>query len=101
MTTELHPGAYRLAPNCKAFVRDGRVIVSPKKSTAIECNRCRDCRHFAYGRATYGGWQHSAICKLRPKTYRYDTEKKNGTIFYATQANKMACDKFEPNTESV
>lgn len=99
MNTSLQPGAYALPPNCKAFVRNGTVIVSLKKRTAIECNRCRDCRHFAYGYATYGSHLNSPICKLRPKTYRYDSEKKNDHIFYATQPSKPACNNFTPKTD--
>lgn len=39
---ELTAGVYPLAPDCKAFVRDGKVIVSIKKRTCVQCDRCRD-----------------------------------------------------------
>lgn len=96
MNRKLTAGIYELPPTCKAFVRDGKIIVSLKRNTAPDCNRCRDCAHFAYGCATYGGFQHSPVCHLRPKTYRYDPYQKNGSIFYGTQPSKPACDKFQP-----
>lgn len=93
MTTELSPGLYRLPPNCKAFVRDGKVIVSLKKKVVDICPRCRDCKHFGYGRATAGGWNQSPICRLRPKTIK--SYHRPDPIYYSTLASRKACDKFE------
>lgn len=93
----LNPGAYNLPPDCKAFVRDGKVIVSIKKRTCVQCDRCRDCKHFGFGFATAGGWDKATVCKARPKQvkyYRTERTRQEG-IYYATLATNRACEKFE------
>lgn len=97
---QLQPGAYNLPPNCKAFVRDGQVIVSVKKRTSVQCDRCRDCKYFDHGYATAGGWNKATICKARPKNIKYYGSGRARTegVYYATLAPNRACEKFEPNT---
>lgn len=97
---QLQPGAYELPPNCKAFVRDGKVIVSVKKRTSVQCDRCRDCRFFGLGHATMGSYRQTTVCKTRPKDvkhYRSERARTEG-VYYATLAPNRACEKFEPNT---
>lgn len=97
--TPLHPGAYNLAPDCKAFVRDGKVIVSIKKRTCVQCDRCRDCKHFGQGYAT-GGGNYTSICKMRPKKLRYHAPGvPPAEVYYATLSFTKACDKFEPKNQ--
>lgn len=43
--TTLAPGAYTLPNNCRAFVRNGKVIVSLKCGANDTTPRCRDCKH--------------------------------------------------------
>lgn len=93
---QLQPGAYPLPPNCRAFVRDGKVIVSLKKRTSVQCDRCRDCKYFGHGFAT-GGGNYTAICKARPKKVKYHAfNVPRDAVYYATLAPNRACEKFEP-----
>lgn len=93
---QLQPGAYPLPPNCRAFVRDGKVIVSLKKKISEQCARCRSCKYFAHGFAT-GGGNYTAVCKARPKKVKYHAfNVPPGEVYYATLAINKACDKYEP-----
>lgn len=48
MNSELQPGAYPLPNNCRAFVRNGKVIVC-QKCNVDDIPRCRDCRSTYWG----------------------------------------------------
>lgn len=98
--TELMPGAYTLPNNCRAFVRNGKVIVSLKCGTE-DIPRCRDCKHCVRGKSTYNQWTISTVCELQPKTNR---GYKNPKIikqkrYYSVRPSDAACDKYEPKNE--
>lgn len=95
----LTPGAYTLPNNCRAFVRNGKVIVSLKCGTA-DIPRCRDCKHCVRKMSRYNQFYASPVCEMQPKTNR---GYKNPEIirqqrFYAVRPSDAACDKFEPKT---
>lgn len=97
---ELTAGVYPLAPDCKAFVRDGKVIVSQKRRVVDETPRCRNCKHFGKGHSLYNQRHDSPVCFARPK----ENGRMNGYAadvcaqkrYYATQGQFRACNKYTP-----
>lgn len=97
---ELQPGAYQLPNNCKAFVRNGKVIVSLKRGAA-DIPRCRDCQHCIRAQKQYNQWCASPVCKMQPKENR---GYKNPTItkqkrYYSVRPSDAACEHFTPKTD--
>lgn len=91
-TTELLPG--------KAFVRNGKVIVSLKRGAA-DIPRCRDCKHCVRAKSKYNQHYASPVCEMQPKSNR---GYKNPTIteqkrFYSVRPSDAACEKYEPKNE--
>lgn len=97
---KLSPGAYELPNDCKAFVRGGVVYVS-KKHIVEKCDRCRDCKHFGYGRNAYNQEVHTLVCFKRPKTNKSYLGKPAGkqVRFYAVIPSARACELFEPKNQ--
>ncbi len=97
--TELTQGVYPLAPDCKAFVRDGKVIVSSKRKVIDTTPRCRDCRHFGMGHSKYNQRHDSPVCLARPKdngNTGYAPQIRTQQRYYSTQGCFRACNKFNP-----
>lgn len=101
--TPLTTGAYAIAPNCKAFVRGGMVIVSEKRRPIAPDNtpRCRDCKHFGKGQIQYNGaWRD--VCLNRPKfNGRHNAYPKHvikQQRYFAAYPGDKACDQYEPIT---
>lgn len=96
---QLSPGAYKLPPDCKAFVRDGRVIVSKKWTTKRECKRCADCIHLGKGRITYYDQPNRSVCLARKKTNGrhncYPKEYSSRQRYFAASPNDVACELFK------
>ena len=95
----LTPGAYTLPNDCKAFVRNGKVIVSCKCGAA-DIPRCRDCKHCIRAQKQYNQWYASPVCKMQPKANRgyNNPEIKRQQRYYAVRPSDAACDKYEPIT---
>lgn len=93
---ELSPGVYELRNDCKAFVRDGKVIVS-KKRVFEKCDRCRDCKHCGHGRNAYNQEMHTLVCFKKPKTNKSYLSKPAGkqVRYYAVNPSAKACEMFE------
>lgn len=100
LNTLLTPGAYLLPNDCRAFVRNGKVIVS-RKCSVPDIPRCRDCKYCIRAKSKYNQYYASPVCKLQPKTNR---GYKNPSItrqqrFYAVRPSDAACDKYEPREQ--
>nr|DAL02874.1 MAG TPA: hypothetical protein [Caudoviricetes sp.] len=95
--TTLTPGAYKLPNNCKAFVRNGMVIVS-RKWIADDTPRCRDCKHCIRAKSKYNQYYASPVCDMQPKTNRgyNNPEITSQKRFYSVRPSDAACDKYEP-----
>lgn len=97
---ELTAGVYPLAPECKAFVRDGKVIVSQKRRVVDETPRCRNCKHFGEGHSKYNQRHNSPVCFARPKENGlmngYAPDERTQQRYYATQGQFRACNKYTP-----
>lgn len=101
----LTQGAYPIAPDCTAFVRGGKVIVTRKKKAIDETPRCRNCKHFGRGRNRYNQRHDSPVCFARPKTNGltngYPADVQEQQRYYATQPAYRACEMYQPvNTPS-
>lgn len=97
---ELQPGSYQLPNNCKAFVRNGKVIVSLKHGVA-DIPRCRDCQHCIRAKKQYNQWYTSPVCELQPKTNRgyNNPEVKRQQRYYSVRPCDAACERFTPKTD--
>ena len=92
------PGAYTLPNNCRAFVRNGKVIVSLKCGANDTIPRCRDCKHCVRAESAYNRYYVSPVCDLQPKANRGysnpDTNRQKR--FYSIRPSDTACEKYEP-----
>lgn len=98
--TTLTTGVYSLPPDCKAMVRDGKVIVTAKKKVIDRVPRCRECKHFALGQSKHSQRYPSPVCLMRPKengNTGYPEGVRSQTRYYSTLDCNKACDKFEPS----
>lgn len=96
--TPLAPGAYTLPNNCRAFVRNGKVIVTLKCGANDTIPRCRDCKHCVHAKSKYNQYYASPVCDLQPKTNRGYTKPEITAQprFYAVRPSDAACKKYEP-----
>lgn len=76
----------------------GKVIVSKKMRTCVQCNRCEDCAHFGKGLIQYNGGVRN-VCFARPKPngrnngYKpYITSQQR---YFAAQPRQKACELFK------
>lgn len=94
----LAPGAYQLPPDCTAFVRAGKVIVSKKLRTCVQCDRCEDCAHFGKGQIQYNGGARN-VCLARPKpngrNNGYKPHITSQQRYFAAQPRQKACELFK------
>lgn len=98
--TTLTTGVYELPPDCKAMVRDGKVIVTPKKKAVDRTPRCRECKHFAQGFSKYNQRYPSPVCLMRPKengNTGYSEPVRSQRRYYSTLVCNKVCDKYEPS----
>lgn len=97
-TMQLMPGAYTLPNNCRAFVRNGKVIVSLKSNANDTTPRCRDCKHCVRAKSKYNQYYASPVCKMQPKSNRgySNADIKSQKRFYSVRPSDRACDKYEP-----
>lgn len=95
--TTLTPGAYSLPNDCKAFVRNGKAIVSRKRN-ADDTPRCRDCKHCVRAKSKYNQYYVSPVCDLQPKTNRgyINPDINRQKRFYSIRPSDVACEKYEP-----
>lgn len=102
---QLSPGAYTLPPDCKAFVRGGRVIVSKKQTSSPKRGRCGDCLHFGKGRITYTDQPNRDVCLVRKKTNGrhncYPKEYSSRQRYFAAWSRDIACDLFKPKNNNL
>lgn len=94
---QLQPGAYPLPNNCRAFVRNGKVIVSLKSTSTDNTPRCRDCAHCIMAKKQYNQYYASPVCKMQPKEnkgYRTPAIKKQQR-YYAVRPSDAACEHFK------
>lgn len=100
MNSELQPGAYPLPNNCRAFVRNGKVIVY-HKCGVDNIPRCRDCRFNILGKSRYNQRYPSPVCEKQPKTNKgyANHEVKQQQRFYSVRPCDAACELFAPKQE--
>lgn len=96
----LAPGAYSLPDNCRAFVRNGKVIVALKCSANDTSPRCRDCRHCVRAKSKYNQYYASPVCGLQPKANRgyRKPDVLTQPRFYSVRPSDAACKQYEPRT---
>lgn len=84
----LDVGFYDLPNGCKAFVRDGKVYVSPKWQARDETKRCKSCKHYKTGRIYPGTPKYGMVCLKKPKF-------KNPNCYYVACWLDKACALYE------
>lgn len=101
-TVILTTGVYKIAPECRAVIKEGNVYVS-RRITPIEEPRCRNCKYFAQGQSKYNqGRFKSNICLKKPKKNGhtgYAPQVREQQRYYSTQPSYRACEHYEVATD--
>lgn len=99
---KLFVGEYKLDTDCRAYVRNGKVIVC-KKKPSDDTPRCRDCKHCVMGRSKYNQRYEHPVCKLQPKKNKgYSNHAiTRQQRFYAVRESDAKCSKYEPKELAI
>ncbi len=96
---KLTKGIYPLANDCKASVRDGKVIVSYKRNAVAGIIRCRTCKFFGMGRSMSNQSFDSPVCLNRPKRYgNIGCCNNDEQLYYTTRTYNRACYDYLPKS---
>lgn len=101
---ELPIGIYDIPKDCLAVVQGNKVEIRKKKNLPLEPPqyRCKDCRHFVEGHATFSPRWTTIVCDAKPKKYSEAMQKimekkgyKDFQIFFAANTYGKPCEMFE------
>lgn len=99
----LSPGNYILPPDCRAIIRNGKVVVFPRQRKSSDAPQCRFCTHCIMAYSIRNTSYSHPVCDLRPKPKisNFDQGASQAPQFYMVRPFDVACDKYEPRNTST
>ena len=106
MNNEIQIGIYDIPKDCRAVILEGgrRIEIRKKKPflKSLDDYRCKDCRHFVEGHATFSPRWTTIVCDAKPKRYSEAMQRimekkgyKDFQIFFAANTYGKPCEMFE------
>lgn len=100
---ELQEGIYDIPQGYRAIISGGKITIRKYRKHPIREGglRCKDCKYFDSGMATYSPNYTTVVCKMKPKEmplYLEGRKKKlsdDFQLYYAASPYDKICDKFE------